>query len=284
MNFTNSDGKTVYNPTVPFELDGKKYMGVRVESLESELDSQIAFACQKEGSSDSWMIDHSIPSLPLQDPAHVEINGETFFSGVKVWKDGKHVQWKQEIYRGDSIKDLEYFVSGPEGMKDIRLVDLDDKVGVFTRPQGKIGGKGKIGYLEVGSVEDLRTFTEDDWYDNARIIDNLFDNTLWGGVNQAIRLSKKEVGVIGHVAYQTKKGKSDFKKYYSGMAFRFNPKTNTHSEFKTIVERKHFPHTASKRSPELDDIVFPAGIDKEYNLYCGLSDYCVGKKKIQNPF
>ncbi len=284
LNFANKNGKTVYNPTVPFEFNGKNYMGVRMESLESELDSQTSFAYEKDKKSNLWVVDNSIKSLPLQDPTHVEINGETFILGVKVWQVGRDMRWRQEIYRGDSIKDLEYFTSGPEGMKDIRFVDLDYGIGVFTRPQGKIGGRGKIGYLEVGSIDELKTFAEDDWYNGAKIIEDLFDDNLWGGVNQAIKLSGGEIGVIGHIAHQTINGEIKLEKHYYGMAFRFNPKTRTHSGLKIIDKREGFPHSPSKRTPKLDDIIFPAGIDNKNNLYCGLSDFCIGKKKIGNPF
>lgn len=223
-------------------------------------------------------------SLPLQDPAYVEINGEIFILGVRVQQEENGTKWKQDIYRGDSIENLENFTSGPIGLKDIRLVNLEDRIGVFTRPQGKIGGKGKIGYLEVGNIDELRTFTEDDWYNNAKIIEGLFDDNLWGGVNQAIKLPGGEVGVIGHIAHQTTNGKDELEKHYYVMAFRFNPRKWLKSEFKIIAKRSDFPPSFSKRSPELNDIIFPAGIDKLGYLYCGLSDFCIGQKKIKNPF
>lgn len=43
LSVTNQNGKTVYNPTIPFEYEGKKYIGVRVDSLGSDLDSQTFF-------------------------------------------------------------------------------------------------------------------------------------------------------------------------------------------------------------------------------------------------
>jgi hypothetical protein len=283
LSFIKQDEKIVYNPTVPFEFGGKKYIGVRVESLGSESDSRILFAYEQDKNTNLWAIDYSLGSLPLQDSAYVKINGKTFILGVRVLQNENGIKYKQDIYKGDSIKNLKYFTSGPIGMKDIRLVDLEDRIGVFTRPKGKIGGKGKIGYLEVGSVDELEDFTEEDWY-NAKIIEGLFDDGFWGGVNQAIKLPGGDIGVIGHIAHQTINEKSELEKHYFGMAFRFNPKTYKSSEFKIIAKRSDFPPAFSKRSPELNDIVFPAGIDNLNNLYCGLSDFCVGKKKIQNPF
>jgi len=283
LSFVNKKGKIVYNPTVPFEYQGKKYIGVRVESLDSELDSQTFFACERDENANLWEIDYSLDSLPLQDPSYVKINGKIFISGVRVQREEGGIKWKQEIYIGDSIKNLEYFTSGPEGMKDIHLVNLKGKVGVFTRPQGKVWGKGKIGYLEVGNIDELRTFSEEDWY-NAKIIEGLFDGDYWGGVNQAIKLSEEEVGVIGHIAHQTINRENELEKHYYGMAFRFNPGKWFQSKFKIIAKRNDFPPSPSKRSPELNDVIFLAGIDNTDNLYCGLSDFCNGRKKTVNLF
>lgn len=283
LSFTNKNSKTVYNPTVPFEFEGKKYMGVRMESLESELDSQTLFAYERDKDTNLWEIDYSLGHLPLQDPAYVEINEEIFILGVIVQQEEDGIKWKQDIYRGKSIRELEYFTSGPIGMKDIRLVNLEDRIGVFTRPQGKVGGKGKIGYLEIGNINELKNLTESDWY-NAKIIESLFDDNHWGGINQAIKLPDGEIGVIGHIAHETTNEKSELEKHYYGMAFRFNPKTNQYSNFKIVAKRDDFPSSTSKRSPELNNAIFPAGIDDANIFYCSLSDFCVGQKEIENPF
>ena len=285
LSFINQNGKSVYNSTIPFEFENKKYIGVRMESLESESDSQTFFAYERDKDTNSWVIDYSLGSLPLQDPAYVEINGEIFILGVRVQQGETGIEWIQDIYRGDSIKNLEYFSSGPIGMKDIRLVNLEDRIGIFTRPQGNIGGKGKIGYLEVRNIDELKNFTEDDWYTKAKIIEELFDDNFWGGANQAIRLPGGDVGVIGHIAHQTINEENKLEKHYYGMAFRFNPQTKrVTSKLKIIAKRNDFPHSFSKRSPELDDVVFSSGIDDSNHFYCGLSDFCIGKRKITNPF
>ena len=280
LQIRNVNGKTAYNPTTPFKDEGASYMGVRVESLDSELDTKTYFAHKLRD--ESWEINDSLSPLPLQDPACMKINDELYIAGVKVRDTINGVLWNQEFYRGDSIKNLEHFASGPEGMKDIRLVDLGDRVGVFTRPKGKIGGLGKIGYLEIGKIDELQELSETDWY-NAPSINGLFEDGTWGGVNQALRLHDGTIGVIGHKAHKTEFD-GVLQKHYYAISFIFNPVTKIVSSFRTIAERKDFPESPSKRSPELSDIIFPAGIDKEFNLYSGLSDYCIGVKKIKNPF
>ena len=42
------------------------------------------------------------------------------------------------FYRGTDLEDLVYFTTGPDYMKDIRLVDMKDgTIGVFSRPRNK---------------------------------------------------------------------------------------------------------------------------------------------------
>lgn len=267
--------KTAYNPTIPFKHNGKEYIGLRVESLSSEIDSRIMFACREN---DSWKVNSS-PSFNLQDPALMQIAGNLLLAGVYVEKFRKGLRWKTDFYYGSSIDTLEKIASGPWGMKDIRLVDLKDRIGVFTRPQRKKFRKGKIGYLEIGSLDELASV---DWY-SAKILNRLFDRKSWGGVNQALRLSDSKIGVIGHTAYADKKGK-----HYSAMSFVFDVNTLKYSDYKIIATRSDFPSSISKRSPELDDVVFPSGVvgvkNKFVDLYVGISDYCCGKIRIRNPF
>jgi hypothetical protein len=272
----NLNGKTAYNPTIPINHKGKKYLGLRVESLMKETDSQVFFAEEKEN---KLIIDYSINSLKLQDPAYVKIKKDTLILGVNVWEQNNKIEWKQDIYIGESIEKLEYFTSGPIGMKDIRLVDFGDRIGVFTRPQGIIGGKGKIGYFEISNINELKKMSNEDWYE-AELIENMFNENEWGGVNQAIKISNDEIKIIGHIAHQSINKQNQLTKHYNAMSFKFNIITKEFSEFKKIAERKHFPNSNSKRSPELDDIIFPSGIDNSNYLYCGISDYCIGKIKI----
>ena len=76
LSFAEQNGKIGYNPTIPFKIGGKKYIGIRVESLESQLDSRILFAYEQNKSSNLWKIDPTLGSLKLQDPAYFELNGK----------------------------------------------------------------------------------------------------------------------------------------------------------------------------------------------------------------
>ena len=213
------------------------------------------------------------------------VGEDLLLSGVHVErnKDGS-LKWRTDFYLGPDIFGLKKIASGPWSMKDIRVVEIDGGIGVFTRPMDKEYGKGKICFLKIKNLEELKSFSEAEWY-KAAIIGGLFNQNQWGGVNQAIRFPKdKPIGIIGHVAHQTIHENGFIQKHYYAMSFVFNPKTLNHSEMKVIATRNDFPKSPSKRSPELDDVLFPAGIDASGHLYCGLSDYCVGRIKIKNPF
>ena len=123
LTFRNVGNKTVYNPTIPFTHNGREYIGVRTESFNSELDSEICFAYKN---SDNWIIDNNLPSFQLQDPALTKIGENLLFSGVHVEKnqDGS-LKWRTDFYLGPDISKLKKIASGPWSMKDIRVVDID---------------------------------------------------------------------------------------------------------------------------------------------------------------
>ena len=165
-------------------------------------------------------------------------------------------------------------------MKDIRLIELQDgKIGLFTRPQGIIGGKGKIGFTIINSLEDINETV----ISSAPLIPNQFDNNnSWGGVNAAYLLNNETIGVLGHYAYENKHGK-----HYSAITFTVNLKKGDVSTMKTIARRSDFPPGTSK-TKQLWDIVFPGGLiknaDGSATLYAGLSDKESGLLIIDYPW
>ena len=91
------------------------------------------------------------------------------------------------FYRGTKVDDLCYFTTGPDYMKDIRLVELGDgRIGVFSRPRNeeilkKHGSESMIGFSIINSLDELTA----DIIENAPLIDSLFEDGEWGGCNQA---------------------------------------------------------------------------------------------------
>ncbi|NCA97567.1 MAG: DUF1861 family protein, partial [Bacteroidia bacterium] len=115
------------------------------------------------------------------------------------------------------------------------------------------------------------------------LIDDLFDDKVWGGANQILILKNGLLGVLGHVAIMSQ---GDVRHYY-GMTFALDPKTGKRTDMKIIAEKGDFGPSAAKR-PDLVDVIFVGGIirhkDKTASLYTGLSDAEGHVATIEDPF
>ena len=149
--FHGVDGYDVYNPSVPFRLNGKRYIAGRVEKREDER-SHVRFFEEREDG--FYAVESKI--LNLQDPFVSIIEGNVILGGVSVEYFPDRCIWTTEFYKMQSLDDIEFIARGPKLMKDIRLVQLrDGRVGIFTRPQGdamrkQYGCIAKIGFTEIG--------------------------------------------------------------------------------------------------------------------------------------
>ncbi|MGL4382331.1 MAG: DUF1861 family protein, partial [Bacilli bacterium] len=145
----------VYNITAPLLFENNYYIIGRVEKRESE-DSFIAFFKQKKDQ--HYEYDKSIPTYPLQDPFFTIINNEYIIGGVKTIKDDTNqiVSWSTILLKGNNLRKLQLFFEGPLGMKDLRIHQLpNQQILVLTRPQGIIGGLGKIGAVIIDNLSLL---------------------------------------------------------------------------------------------------------------------------------
>ena len=136
LNFVGSDGYDVYNPSIPFELDGMTIIAGRVENRSNEESDTMFF--KKTG--DVWQLITNAPVLKgVQDPFVTFIDSELWLGGVYVeWDGPKLIQYYTVFYSGKSIFDLKLTAQGPKFMKDIRLLQLKDgRVAVCSRPQGE---------------------------------------------------------------------------------------------------------------------------------------------------
>ena len=268
----NSD---VYNITAPFLSLGKEYIAGRVEQRNSK-DSKIMFFLK---SINKYVVDKKAPIFNLEDPFIISINNEIIFGGVKV--SSKNV-YRTILFKGKDIYNLKRFKQGPKNMKDIRLFSLTDgRIGVFTRPQGKIGGRGRIGFMIINSLKEFSRLSEKDFY-SAKLIPGKFDKNEWLGVNAVYILKNNTLGVIGHIACFSK----DMKKHYYPISFNFDS-SNNFSGMKIIAVRKELPLGESK-SPELNNILFPGGLIRNKNrtakLYAGAGDAEAYEILIKDPF
>ncbi|REE56268.1 uncharacterized protein DUF1861 [Paenibacillus taihuensis] len=271
--------RDVYNIAAPFEDEGELVLAGRVEQRDSE-HSQIIFFVERDG---VWMPREGAPVLTLQDPFHTRIGGELVFGGVQIYPHPERpdaLAWRTVFYKGSGIRSLELLFSGPNGMKDLRLIELADKsIGVFTRPQGVKGGRGKIGYVRIGSLSELTVQAIED----APLLDAQFIDSEWGGANELHLLAGGLVGVLGHIACFDERGD----RHYYPMAFAFDPESARFTDIELIASRSRFLPGAAKR-PDLADVVFSGGLlrkpDGMAELYAGISDAEAHRLTIEDPF
>ena len=278
--FTGAGNCDVYNITAPFLSGGKIVIAGRVEPRHLE-HAQIAFFSPQDH---LWA---PIPDAPilqgLQDPCVTMIHDELIIGGVRypVCLSDNSIGWRMEFYRGKTIQSLRHFLSGPDKMKDIRLVELPNgQVGVFSRPQGVVGGRGRIGFTTVESISNLNA----DIIQNAPLLPRQCPEDEWVGANEIHCLKNGLLGVLGHIACFDEG--TDYRHYYA-MCFALNPKTGHTSALRMIAERKFFPKGDSKRA-DLEDVIFSGGLirneDGSAVLYAGLGDAEAGSVRIQDPF
>lgn len=281
ITFLGVEGYDVYNISPAFQWDGETYIAGRVEKRENEF-SMVRFF-KKTGEDEYTAVLPEMTFNLLQDPFVTVIDGQLILGGVQIVSDPLHsnriISWHTCFYKGTALNELKLFAIGPSHMKDIRLCQLaDGRVGCFTRPQGRKGGRGRIGYIEFESLDHVNG---EEMLD-AHIYHTHFLPEEWGGANEVHLLKNGKLGVVGHIARRDEEGL-----HYQGMCFAFDPKTKEHTPLQVIACRKDMSKGPSKR-PDLIDVLFTGGIvrnnDGTATLYTGVSDceaYCA---VIDDPF
>ena len=271
-------GKDVYNITAPFYDEDNMYIAGRVEKRNSEQSEVVFF--RKTG--EKWVADKDKPRLKLQDPFVTRIAGELILGGVEIFDDvEKPGTWNYRtvFYRGTSICELRRFTQGPDRMKDIRLCELPDgKIIVMTRPQGEIGGRGKIGYVFINSLDELNS----DIIEKAIVLEEQFLPEEWGGCNELHLLKNGKIGSLSHIAKYDEMGN----RHYYSTVFCFDYKTGEYTPMKIIAVRANFQEGPSKRE-DLKDVIFSGGLIRnngKAQLYCGVSDVEGHVITISDPF
>jgi hypothetical protein len=280
LTFTGVGERDVYNISAPFEDEGERVIAGRVESRDSE-HSNIVFFVEKDG---VWTPrEEGMPELTLQDPFYTRVGDEIVLGGVQVYPHPEHpgaLAWRTVFYKGSSLRSLNEFFSGPNGMKDLRLAELQDgSIAVFTRPQGEKGGRGKIGFTRVATLADLTV----EMVEEAPLLENQFIDAEWGGANEPHLLANGLIGILGHIAWFDD---SENRHYYP-MVFALNPMTGEYSDIELIAVRDKFLPGAAKRK-DLVDVVFSGGLirkkDGTADLYAGISDAEAHRITIPDPF
>lgn len=281
------DGYDVYNCSLPFEYEGKTYVWGRVEKRE-EWATSVTMLFEKSPNG-KFVRTPNVEALPLEDPFMTMIHGEYVLGGSHVVKEkGKIKTYYVYFYRGVTPFNLKYFTTGPDYMKDIRLVELEGgKIGVFSRPKNQeiidtYGTVSQIGFTCIDSLDDL----DAEVIENAPYIPEIFAPKEWGGVNQAISLGDGKIGLIGHQSYNWYEDGQEYPVYVN-TAIVYDYVRKQISEKKVIGVREDYPHTESKLKA-LCKCAFTTGIlftdGETVELYSGLSDVGQGVIVIPNPF
>lgn len=283
LKFNGVEGYDVYNCSIPFEWMGKQYMFGRVERRQEWMRSWVRlFACTGK---DEWTVVPDSMIYQMEDPYVAKVSNQLVLGGTHVRiKSSKLDTYYGYFYKGNDINDLYYFATGPDYMKDIRLVELlDGRIGVFSRPRNEDikkqhGSESMIGFTIIDSLDDLTG----EVVENAQYIHGLFKDGEWGGCNQAYLLDSGKIGVIGHLSYL-----SGTVSTYLNMAFVLDPDTHEALNFHIIGTRSSYPDGPAK-TPSLVDCAFTSGIvmrsDGMVDLYSGIGDCQEGRVVIEYPF
>lgn len=287
LTFCGADGWDIYNCSIPFAINGKEYIYGRMERRD-EWATSWSVLFEKTGPDEYTRVPGST-AYQLEDPFISFIHGELVLGGTHVRKkSGKIDTYYGYFYKGSPLEPLTYFTTGPEEMKDIRLVQMHDgRIGVFSRPRNKqiekeYGSVSMIGFTTIQTLEELT----DQVIENAKPISGIFGKGEWGGCNQVYPLENGKLGVIGHQSYQETSNGTDLAVYLN-ISFEFDPHTFQVSNRKVLGTRRCYPEGPAKY-PYLADCTFTSGIvlrdDGKVDLYGGLSDVGEGRIVIDYPF
>ena len=283
------DGYDVYNCSIPFTWGGVEYIFGRVEPHDKWA-SSVTMLFRKTGR-DEWTRVLEFGKLELEDPYIQYIRGELIVGGTRVMKvSGRVATYRGAFYRdnGKGPMHLEYLTTGPERMKDIRLVELKDgRIGVFSRPRGedvrkKYGSESVIGFTTVKDLDELTP----EVIEKAPVIEGVFGKDEWGGCNQAYLMEDGRVLVAGHLCFSGTKASNGLNRgVYCNASFLFDPATHKATRIRIVATRMMYPEQGPK-VPHLDDCVFTPGFvfndDGTCDVYTGLCDSAEGRVRLNS--
>lgn len=288
LQFIGVDGFDVYNCSIPFTWQGETYMFGRVEKRAEWARSWVRLF--KNTAQDEYTLVPNSMIYQLEDPYISSIGGELVLGGTHVrYCAGKLDTYYGYFYKGTDIHDLYYFTTGPEYMKDIRLVELENgSIGVFSRPRSeavrkKYGSDSIVGFTKINNLMELTA----EVVENAPIVEGLFGAGEWGGCNQCYYLDSGNIGIIGHKSYRSTDANGNSLSVYVNVSHVMDPNTNKILDEKILATRSCYPAHPAKKD-ELVDCVFTSGIvmrpDGRADLYSGLGDTREGRMIIDDPF
>ena len=276
LTFIGVEGYDVYNCSIPFEYNNERYIFGRVERR-TEWARSWSYLFKHEGNDIYRKVENSM-IYHIEDPYIAVIKNEFVLGGTSVLRMNNEIEsYRAYFYRGTDLMNLYYFTTGPIHMKDIRLVQIAGKIGVFSRPNGVVG------FTLINSLDELNA----DVIMNAKLIDNMFDGGEWGSCNQAYLLDSGYIGIIGHKCYKYKVEEDKDMNAYLNVSFVYDYKNNEILDEKIIGTRTCYPDGETKKFITRDS-AFTSGIvmreDNKCDLYSGINDIEEGIATIDYPF
>ncbi len=293
-----SEDETVYNPC-PFVMNDELCLLGRVEAYTSE----IAHVHQFKKTDGAWR-SQELSFLHVQDPFLTCIQNKKIVGGVALdFTESFPGVYHIENYRTSfyDFETKEKIIDGPNGMKDIRLVDLSDKIGVFTRPRTEEQGvvRSSIQFSTVSSLSEITAeLICDISIDPLKKVQGFFNHNEWGGVNAVYQLRDGWLGVLGHIAYYSEHSTAESPDHahtdehmrkYAAIAFEFHPETGAVTHPVIILARNNLDTTAKAKREDLHNVIFPGGLiflrdDEHVLFFYGLGDAHVGVSEVPYPF
>ena len=292
-----------YNPTQPFYDEGDRIMAVRFEARDSEL-SFVGFI-KEDPQNGKYSFDLTRPIIDMaQDPSvTLDDNGNPVLGVVKIHadKDGKITSFNTIQFRGPNVRKLSFFQAIPG--KDNRPVQLPDRVRASYRPQGEIGGLGKLAFRDYSNWEKYKNDVKSRPLTEIDLLITNFHPENHGGPNFPL----PDGQVYGHIAEKEydENGKVIKLHYYAiwmltglqtgQILFQEDPETGDLKPLiKVVADRSDFdqvpeeiPDKDLENPQKTHDVVFTAGIEKLANgrveVTMGISDTRAGRKEIRDP-
>jgi hypothetical protein len=300
------ESETVYNPC-PFVWQNEICLLGRVEEHASE----IAHVHQFKHTGGTWQSE-DLSFLHVQDPFLSCIQNKKIVGGVALdFSEPFPGIYKIENYRTTffDFETKEKLAEGPDGMKDIRLVDLGDKIGVFTRPRTEDKGTvhSSIQFSTVPTLADINAdLINAISIDPMKKVAGFFNHNEWGGVNAVYQLADGWLGLLGHIAYYSEHATAESPDHfttdehlrkYAAIAFEFHPDTKEVTHPVIILARHNLETEARAKREDLHDVIFPGGfifpcLDEASAksegdtvlFFYGLGDAHVGVSELPYPF
>jgi len=164
-----------------------------------------------------------------------------------------------KFFAGTNLDKLEHIANGPVGMKDIRIAQNPNSIGlhIYGRPQPE-AFSGNITYATVSSIDRLNAKAISD----AKFIDeDLFPvgSGIWGGANDVICAKGGNNTILAHRAWCT--GENGVGRHYESLLLNHDTRNNTIRNLGILATASLFPEGTTKADEAVDlhDVVFSGG-------------------------